>query len=93
MRNIAEFLDIEINENIFDDLVDNCTFNKMKYRENPMGERANEFFKDPKEFFYKGETKRWKDVLNEKDNEEYRNIARIYMNDDDIHWMETGHFN
>jgi len=90
MREIAAFLDIEIDEERFDELVDNCTFQSMKNKKEPMGAFANTVFQDPSKFFNKGENKRWQNVLTERDTEEYRELASRYLDDDGIHWLETG---
>ena len=90
MREIAEFLEIEIDEENFNYLVENCTYYKMRNKQNPLGVTANKFLKDTKQFFYKGQNKRWENVLSDKDIESYRNVARIYMDDEAIEWMETG---
>lgn len=92
MREIAAFLDIDIVENVFDDLVQNCTFSNMKNKQDPLGAYGDMFNRDPAAFFYKGETKRWQNVLTDKDTEDYRNVARRYMDDEAIYWLENGEF-
>jgi len=92
MRDIAAFLEIQVDEERFDQIVENCTFQKMKTRKNPMGSSGNVVFNDPSKFFNKGETKRWQNVLTEQDTEQYRELAKRYLDDDGIHWLETGEY-
>ena len=96
MKEIAEFLEIEYDESKFDMMVNNCSIEAMRNKKNPMGARMEEnsgIFKDTKKFFNKGINGRWKDVLTDKDTENYRHLARRYLDEDGIYWMETGQYN
>ena len=46
-----------------------------------------------KGFIHKGTNGRWKDVLTDKDIEQYRTLASYYMNDKQINYLETGQWN
>ena len=90
MREIAAFLEIEIDEEQFDDLVGNCSFSAMKQKDNPLGPMGKAVMTDPAQFFFNGQNGRWRDVLSDRDIEEYRALATRYLDEDAIHWMETG---
>ena len=90
MKEIANFLEIEYDTNKFDEMVKNCSFTAMKNKKEPLGPLAVNFFQEPKEFFNKGIIGRWKDVLSDEDTENYRNLAKRYLDDDGINWLETG---
>ena len=94
MKDIAEFLEIEIDESTFNQAVELCTFASMKARKvAPIPpQMAHVFCKDRGDFFNKGTVGRWQNVLNEEDAEKMRYVARRYLNDDGIYWMETGKF-
>eukprot|EP01084_Bolivina_argentea_P028175 52376_1 len=93
MRAIAEFLELEIDENNFDNLVKNCSIEIMRNKKEPLGAMGEQFLTDAKKFFHKGENKRWENILTDEDIEKYRNLAKVYLDDDGIHWLETGKFN
>eukprot|EP01084_Bolivina_argentea_P020061 37338_1 len=88
MRDVARFLDINIDENNFDNLVANCSFEKMK--RDKLCPIPPAFFKDEQMFFNSGQIGQWKQVLNDTDIENYRNVARRYLNEDGIYWLENG---
>ena len=90
MREIAAFLDIEVDEERFDELVQNCSFSSMKGKERPLGSFGEMVFKEPAQFFNKGEVRRWESVLTDRDTEDYRNVASRYLDEEGIHWLETG---
>ena len=93
MKDIAEFLEIEYDESKLGQMVENCSIEKMRNKSDPLGSVASNIFKDPQKFFNKGINGRWSDVLSEQDTENYRHLARRYLDDDGIHWLETGKFN
>ena len=93
MKEIAAFLEINYDKNKFDNMVENCGITAMRGKDKPLGALAEMFFKEPSGFFNKGEKGRWSDVLSDEDTENYRHLARRYLDEDGIYWMETGKFN
>jgi len=95
MRDIAEFLEIEYDENKLDLMMNNCSIETMRNKKDPLGAQVERkhLFKDPKKFFNKGINGRWCNVLTDQDTENYRHLARRYLDEDGIYWMETGKFN
>ena len=95
MKDIAKFLEIEYDENKFDLMVNNCSIETMRNKKNPLGEHAESkgIFKDASKFFNKGVNGRWSDVLTDEDTANYRHLARRYLDEDGIYWLETGKYN
>ena len=88
IREIADFLEIEIDNNKFDDIVKNCTFNSMKNLKN---EKMEAFFEGGmKGFINKGTNDQWANSLDDNDIEKYKQLASFYMNEDQIYWLENG---
>ena len=90
MREIAQFLDIKIDEDNFNNLVKNCTFEEMEAHQKYLPQKAMNLFKDPAKFFNDGKGGHWRDTLTSKDINDYRLLAKRYLNQDGINWLETG---
>ncbi len=91
IRKIAEFLDIEINEAKWQDILMHCSFDYMK--ENavqtvPLG--GAPWKGGAKTFIHKGTNGRWHDILSQKKCEEYENLATLKLGPDCAHWLATG---
>mmetsp|Transcript_54206 Transcript_54206/g.89730 ORF Transcript_54206/g.89730 Transcript_54206/m.89730 type:complete len:362 (-) Transcript_54206:488-1573(-) len=93
VRSIAEFCEIPIDEERFDYIVSLCTFESMKARSVSPIPKDAPFFKDRSKFMNKGQTGRWQTVLSDEDTEKYRTVARRYLDDEGIRWLETGKLN
>ncbi|GAB4007837.1 hypothetical protein GCM10029992_62630 [Glycomyces albus] len=74
MRRIAAALDIEIDEDLWPDLVEAATFEQVRSKSETLAPE-NTIWKDKTEFFRKGAGGEWKDLLDESDLERYR--ARV----------------
>jgi aryl sulfotransferase len=88
---LADFLEFDIDEPRWNQIVEHCTFDYMK--ENaaqifPLAEKA--FQGGARTFVNKGTNQRWKDVLTEEDNRRYLETARRELGEDCAHWLETG---
>ena len=92
IRSIAEFCEIEIDEKNFENVVELCTFKSMKERKVSPIPEASGIFTDTSKFVNKRTVGRWKDGVTEEDAERYRHVARRYLDEDGIRWMETGKF-
>ena len=91
IKKIGEFLEIDYDINNFGKIVDNCTFESMKARKDP---EMEQFMKGGmSSFINKGTNNRWKDVLNDDDIQQYKDLASYYMDDKQIKWLETGEWN
>lgn len=88
---IAEFLNIEIEQNKFDIIVEKCTFEYIKKKAEDMAPSKGAFWKGgATTFIYKGTNGRWKDVLTAEDIEQYQAVVADRVTPDCAHWFETG---
>eukprot|EP01083_Nonionella_stella_P001364 3927_1 len=88
-REIACFLEVEIDENKFDSMVHSCLFETMKAKQEELfGEVGKLWWKEPKDFFNKGVNDRWHGILTQEDTEEYRTLAQRYLTERQVKWLE-----
>ena len=91
IRRMAEFLDIKIDEDKWDDIVEHCTFDYMKNNARVLSDKFEEFFEGGlKNFVNKGTNKRWADTLTEDDIKLYKKVQSEKLTPDCAHWHETG---
>jgi aryl sulfotransferase len=91
MRRMAEFLEIEIDEERWPELVEHCTFDYMKANaDDLMPSFADAFEGGFKTFIFKGTNKRWAEVLTPEEIEKYDSIANSKLTPDCAHWHATG---
>ena len=88
IRRVAAFLDVPVDEAVFPDIVEHCTFEYMKRhaeKSAPMGGGAWEG--GAKTFIHKGTNGRWRDVLSPEENARYERIARRELGDACAAWL------
>jgi aryl sulfotransferase len=91
IRRIAKFLEINIDEKRWPDIVEHCTFDYMKKNADVLSPLFKDMFEGGMEsFIHKGTNGRWRDVLTAEDLEKYDNIANSRLSPDCAHWHETG---
>ncbi len=91
IRRIAEFLDIEIDEERWPDIIEHFTFDYMKKNANSLLEHFPDMFEGGlTKFVYKGTNGRWRDGLTSEENEKYERIANSHLTPDCAHWHATG---
>jgi aryl sulfotransferase len=91
MRRIAEFLDIEIEEELWPTLVEHCSFDYMRRTASVNSPILNIAFKHGgDDFFFKGTNGRWRDLLTPADLEKYERLVRERLTPDCARWMMTG---
>jgi aryl sulfotransferase len=91
MRRIARFLDIEIDEARWPEVVEHCSFDYMKKNSSlvtPLGGALFEGGGDS--FINKGTNGRWRDVLPAADSAAYEARAREELGHECAHWLATG---
>jgi len=94
IRNIAKFLEIEIDEERWPDIVEHCTFNYMKSIVPTLSPMFNDLFEGGlKNFVYKGTNGRWRDILTAEDIQKYEKVVSENMTPDCAHWHATGAIN
>ena len=91
IRRLAEFLDIEINENNWDDILLHCSFDYMKANATKSVPLGGAFWDGgAKTFINKGTNGRWRDTLNEDDVQKYEQRAVQELGEDCATWLSTG---
>ena len=91
MRRISNWLDIDIDEDIWPSLVDSATFKTMKSQfEKTAPAITHGVWKDPENFFHKGTNGRWRDVLTDKDLDLYETAKHRTLTPAAILWLEDG---
>ena len=91
IRQIAEYLDIPIDETKWDDILHHCGFDYMKAHATPSVPLGGVFWDGGAEqFIYKGENGRWRDTLSEIESAKYENLAAAELGDECAHWLATG---
>jgi aryl sulfotransferase len=88
IREIAEFLDIKVDEKKWPAILEHCSFDYMKKNQETVCPKKSKAFQG--NFFNKGENKRWKDTLTAADVETYEKKAVEELGPECAHWLATG---
>ena len=88
---IAEFLDIETNEEKWHDILHHCSFDYMKTNATPSVPLGGAFWDGGAEqFIYKGVNGRWRESLNSDEINKYDNLALKELGKECATWLTTG---
>mmetsp|Transcript_20838 Transcript_20838/g.29414 ORF Transcript_20838/g.29414 Transcript_20838/m.29414 type:complete len:338 (-) Transcript_20838:146-1159(-) len=91
MRRVAKFLDIQINEDKWDDIVEHCTFNWMKANASKVAPVGGIFWEGGAEtFINQGTNGRWTDVLTEEECQVYEAKAIEMLGEECAAWLKHG---
>lgn len=90
IRKIASFLEIEVPDDLWANVVARCTFEAMKARPDEIGPFDFAFVGGADSFLYKGTNGRWRDVLTPEELEEYARRVANALPTEAIHWLEKG---
>jgi aryl sulfotransferase len=91
MREIADFLDVEIPEAKWPQVVEHCTFDWMKANPDKAAPGAGVFWEGGGDtFIHKGTNGRWKDVLTPAESLAYERMAQAKLGADCARWLMTG---
>lgn len=91
IRRMAAFLEIEIDEERWPDVVEHCTFDYMKKNAATLSPMFNDMFEGGlKNFVYKGTNGRWHDTLTPEDLQKYESVVSERLTPDCAHWHATG---
>ena len=91
IRRIAAFLDMPIDEAVFPDIVEHCSFRYMKAHASDVAPRGGISFKGGADtFINKGTNGRWRDELTPEDIAAYEARALAELGEDCAHWVATG---
>jgi aryl sulfotransferase len=88
MRQIAEFLEIEIDESRWDTIVSHCTFDYMKANADVVAPLGGKLWEGgAKTFIHKGTNGRWREVLTPEDIANYERTAVEQLGEEFAHWL------
>jgi aryl sulfotransferase len=91
MRLIASFLGIEIDEALWQSMVEHCTFEYMRSTASVHSPVLDSMFQGgANTFFHKGTNGRWRSVLSADDVLGYEEAARTNLTPACAHWIATG---
>ena len=91
IKKIAEFLEIEIDPDKWDDILKHCSFEYMKEHATQSVPLGGAFWDGgSKTFINKGVNGRWKDVLSQEDSSKYEEMAVEKFGEDCARWINTG---
>ena len=91
IRHMAEFLEIEIDEEHWPRIVEHCTFRYMKEHAPKLSPMFDQLWEGGlKNFVYKGTNGRWLDTLTSEDLQKYDEVVSENLTPDCAHWHATG---
>ena len=91
IREIAQFLDVAIDEDRFTEIVRHCTFDYMKAHAERMAPRGGASWKGgAATFINKGTNGRWRDTLSEAEIKAYETKARKELGPACARWLAQG---
>ena len=91
IRRIAGFLDIDINEKKWHEILQHCSFDYMKANATPSVPLGGAFWDGGAEqFIYKGVNGRWRELLNSTEIKKYDSLAVKELGTECAAWLTTG---
>jgi aryl sulfotransferase len=90
MRRVAAFLDIDVPEHQWPDVVQRCTFADMQARAEEVVPERLAFEGDGASFLHKGTTGQWAGVLSDDELARYDARVRAVLPPDGVAWLEHG---
>jgi len=90
MRRVADFIGAEVPEARWPEVVDRCTFERMREGEARMGAVDMIFKGGLKSFVFKGTNGRWRDVLTADELAAYEQRVAKFLPADCAAWMQQG---
>lgn len=91
IRRIAEFIDIDIDEDLFPTILEHCSFDFMKQNASASTPLGGAFWSGGAQtFINQGTNGRWIDVLTEEDNAAYEARAVAELGEECANWLKTG---
>jgi aryl sulfotransferase len=91
IRRLAEFLEIPINENKWDDILLHCSFDYMKANAAKTVPLGGAFWDGGSQtFIHKGTNDRWREVLGKDDVLKYEQRAKKELGEECARWLVAG---
>ncbi len=91
MKRIANFLNIEVPDHLWPELVAAASFKNMKSRADHLAPQVtSNVWKDAGQFFNKGTSGQWRDILGEGELALYHKVMSERLEPDLANWLENG---
>lgn len=91
MRRIAKFLEIEVPEYLWPELVAAAGFENMKRNADRLAPQVtDDVWKDTSQFFNKGSSGQWRDILGEEELSVYQQVMVERLEPELASWLESG---
>ena len=91
IRRVAEFLNIQIDEENWEDILKHCSFDYMKANATPSVPLGGAFWDGGAEqFINKGINGRWRELLNDTEIAKYEELAIAELGEECANWLATG---
>jgi aryl sulfotransferase len=90
MRRVAGFLDIDIPAALWPEVVERCTFERMREDADKVGNFQRLFEGGAESFLFKGANGRWRGVLTEGELQRYQDRVQELLAQEAANWLEHG---
>jgi aryl sulfotransferase len=90
MRRVAAFLKIDIPAALWPEVVERCTFERMREDADKVGNFQRLFEGGAEAFFFQGTNGRWRGVLTEGELQHYQDRVEELLTPEGAHWLEHG---
>lgn len=90
MRRVAAFLNIDVPAEGWPEVVDRCTFERMREDAGKVGNFGRAFEGGAESFLFRGTNGRWREVLTEGELRRYRHRVEELMPPEAALWLEHG---
>jgi aryl sulfotransferase len=91
IRQIADFIDIPVDDASMDRVLEHCSFNYMKANAAQSVPLGGAFWEGgAKTFIHKGNNGRWKDILPQPVSDRYEKTAVTELGEDCANWLKSG---
>lgn len=91
IRSIAAFLEVDIDESKWPDILEHCSFDYMKKNATKSVPLGGVLWDGGSEtFINKGVNGRWRDILPKEESERYEKICKEKLGSDAAQWLNTG---
>lgn len=88
---IANFLDIDVAEDVWPKILEHCSFEYMKENAATVAPLGGAFWEGgAATFIHKGTNGRWKDILSSQESETYEKIAEEKLGKECADWVKNG---
>jgi aryl sulfotransferase len=90
MRRVATFLNIDIPIALWPEVVERCTFDRMRARADKVGNFDRAFEGGAQSFLFRGTNGRWRSVLSDGELQRYRQRVEELLPPEAARWLEHG---